>query len=677
MRHLKKSVGSNIKYYIIIIATAFIAYWPLTLNVFSLKNDATTYFLPWRYHISEAIQNGYFPFWSPYLYTGLPLHSDIQSGVWNPVVFIVSLFTSYNMSVLQWETLLYIIVAGIGFFKMCRFFSLHKRVCLLLSISYMCCGFIIDSGAFIPWIASSAYIPFTFLYFLRTIQNPASLNTLKLALSTSLLFLAGYPSFFIFTSYILLFSCIAHVIICIKKKKTNYVFRFLKHLASALFCTLVICSPALISYAEFLPYYNRGHGVSLQMSQTNPFAFGNIVSYLFPEASYKLNTQNDISSRNAYVGILPVLFIFLSLRIKYGLHQQIIFGITILCFLFSLGGATPVHKLFYHILPLTNTFRHPATIRLFTSMGLLLLGGFGLEHYVNAKVFSPLRKIAVATIVLLLLFILYVLFFDGGFHDLKRVSSLNLTTSFIKGFLDSSSFFDWLFIAGFVQLLFLFLILLIKNRDFLFYAGSANVVVMCFLSMPFTMISQHKAKEVNAFVNSFPKNFPPDLAWKNIEFPSNDSSSLTVYGYKSFYTKTISIQDNVITPTINDRYTIMLKDSALKKTIKEHKFAYVENAITTLLKFSPSSFSFLIDNREPTVFHIIQQYNSNWKATVNGHAIPVTPDSVAFMKIMIGKGPNRVDLVYRPTAVIAAAYISLIIFLACIAWLIYSKWTKK
>ena len=104
MSHLKKSIGSNSKYYIIIIATAFIAYWPLTLNVFSLKNDATTYFLPWRYHISEAIQNGYFPFWSPYLYTGLPLHSDIQSGVWNPVVFIVSLFTSYNMSVLQWET---------------------------------------------------------------------------------------------------------------------------------------------------------------------------------------------------------------------------------------------------------------------------------------------------------------------------------------------------------------------------------------------------------------------------------------------------------------------------------------------------------------------------------------------------------------------------------------------
>jgi len=503
------------------------------------------------------------------------------------------------------------------------------------------------------------------------------MNTLKLALSISLLFLAGYSSFFIFTSYILFFVCVAHVIICIKKQNKNHLFRFLQHLTIAFFCSLTICSPALISYAEFLPYYNRGHGLSLQLSQSNPFAFGNIVSYLFPGASYKLNTQNDISSRNAYIGILPVLFIFLSLRIKYGLHQQIIFGITTLCFLFSLGGATPVHKLFYHILPLTNTFRHPATIRLFTSMGLLLLAGFGLEYYMNNRVVSPLKRIIVTTIVVLLLFILFVLFFDNGFYDLKGVNSLHLTTAFIKGLFDSSSFFDWLFIGSVTQLVFLTLILFIKNRDFLFYAGIANVVVMCFLSMPFTMISQHKAKEVNAFVNSFPKNFPPDLAWKNIEFKANDSSALTVYGYKNFYTKNISIQDHVITPTINERYIIMLKDPALKETVKEHKFAYAENAITTLLKFSPSSFSFLIDNKEPTVFRITQQYNSNWKATVNGHAIPVTPDNVAFMKIMIGKGPNRVDLVYRPTAVIAAGYISLIIFLGCIAWLIYSKWTKK
>ena len=191
------------------------------------------------------------------------------------------------------------------------------------------------------------------------------------------------------------------------------------------------------------------------------------------------------------------------------------------------------------------------------------------------------------------------------------------------------------------------------------------------------MISQHKAKEVNTFINSFPKNFPPDLAWENIESKVNDSSALTVYGYKNFYTKTISIQDHIITPTINTRYAILLNDPALNETIKEHKFAYAENAVTTLLKFSPNSYSFSIDNRKPTVFHVIQQYNSNWKVRVNGHASVATPDNIAFMKIMIDRGPNRIDLVYRPVAVIVAAYVSVIMFLGGIACLGYFKWIKN
>ena len=373
------------------------------------------------------------------------------------------------MNVLQWETLLYIIVAGVGFFKMCRLLFITQKVCLLLSVSYMCCGFIIDSGAFIPWIASAAYLPFTFLFFLRTIQYPALMNTIKLAISISLLFLAGYPSFFIFTLYILFFACTAQIFICFKKKKRNYLYQLLKHLAIAFFSALIICSPALISYVEFLPYYNRGQGISLRVSQTNPFDFGNIVSCLFPQACYKLNTKQHRISRNAYIGILPVLFIFLSLKMKYGLYQQIILGITIVCFLFSLGAATPIQRLFYHILPLANAFRHPATIRLFTSMGLLLLGGFGLEYYINNKVASFLKQIIFTAIVLFLLFIAYMLFFDSGLHKRMSITSFHLTTIDFKKFLDSSSFFDWIFITVFIQLLFLSLILLVKKTGIFYF----------------------------------------------------------------------------------------------------------------------------------------------------------------------------------------------------------------
>ena len=482
MHFFKQLSISNGKYYVILLITGCLAYWPLTFHIFSLKNDAITYFLPWRFQISEAIQNGFFPYWSPYLYTGLPLHSDIQSGVWNPVVFMISSLSRYNMSLLEWETLFYILVAGIGFFKLCRFFLFDKNVCLVLSVSYMCCGFIIDSGSFIPWIASAAYLPFVFLFFLKTIRSPVLTNALKLAVSSSLLFLAGYPSFFIFSCYILLVVSAIYLVICIKSKDSNYALRLVKQLTFAVCCGLVICSPALISYIEFFPDYARGHGMELKAAQVNPFAISNVVSYIFPQASYKLHTINDISSRNAYIGLLPFIFLVYSVKNRYNIYQRTTLAITLACFLFSLGGATPVHGLLYHILPLTSGFRHPSTIRVFTSMGLLLLGGFGLNDHFTNNATRPPKKLLLSIVVLILSFILYAIIIGDVFHKLAPTfNSFGFDRLHIKQFLDSSSFSDWILISGIVQFFFILIILFTKKKQPVFIAGIVNVIVMAFL----------------------------------------------------------------------------------------------------------------------------------------------------------------------------------------------------
>jgi hypothetical protein len=54
---------------LLLVIICLVCYWPLAFHVFSLKNDALTYFLPVRYQISQNFFNGYFPIWSPY-FTG-------------------------------------------------------------------------------------------------------------------------------------------------------------------------------------------------------------------------------------------------------------------------------------------------------------------------------------------------------------------------------------------------------------------------------------------------------------------------------------------------------------------------------------------------------------------------------------------------------------------------------
>ena len=663
----RKFSGGHYRHYLLLAFFGMLAFWPLTLHWFSLKNDAITYFLPFRYQISESVRHGHLPLWSPYIYTGLPLHADIQSGAWNPAVLLISIFTRYNMSVLEWECFFYIIVAGCGFLKLGRLFGFDKMICLVLASAYICSGLMIDSASFIPWITSAAWMPFVFLNFLRLTERPAIHNTIKLSLSTALLFLAGYSSFFIFTCYILFFASLVYCIRRFRKNERNALFIRQALLAMAL--TTLICSPALLSYLDFFPFYARGKTMDPAAAQVNPFHWKNLLSYIFPPASYKLNGGNDISSRNAYIGILPLIFLFYAFRYKMGLYQKSILFITVVCFLFSLGTATPVRALFYQALPLMDRFRHPGSFRLFTNMGLLLLSGFGLNEYFRSGRTRPTR-IILACVLLVLVIICYYALFAGGLQGLKaaRISS---GVEGIKEFLDDSGLPVWLLIAGVIQLVFLLLLLVIRNQPQLLLFHAMNLLFFTWICMPFTMISKHRTAEVNAFIHSFPSGFPASEAWRPLTDDINDTSSLVTFGYKNFYQKRITIQDHIVTPTVNEAYGRFLADTQLRRDIVLHPFAYTSRDSLALVDFQPNEFTIRINGRTADTLHITQQYNRHWTATADQKPLVIEVDHIAFMKATLPSGVSEVRFTYRPATVIMCAFVSLLVILGCIGALVY------
>ena len=359
--------------YLLLLLITLIAYWPLSIQLFSLKNDALVYFLPYRYQLSESIQQGCFPWWNPYIYTGLPIHSDIQSGVWNPVVMFISMFTTYNMSVLQVELLFYLFMAGIGTHKLVTGLGYSNKTALIISIGYICSGFITDSGSIIPWITSAAWLPFVFLYFLRIINGDGFKSSIKLGLALALFLTAGYPSFFIYCIYILFAAFICWLINNYRQKAK--VRHLLKYLSIAGILFLIISSPAIFSWWDFLGYYERGKDTGLDQAFSNSFPIFSSISYLIPSAVSRPHEwiQTDMSARNASIGIF--LFIAFLVSIQSGLDrsQKFILAIVIFSFLFSLGPLTPIRGWSYQFLPLMDSFRHPANIRLFTSLGILLL----------------------------------------------------------------------------------------------------------------------------------------------------------------------------------------------------------------------------------------------------------------------------------------------------------------
>ena len=68
--------------------TAIFFFWPISFHLFSFKNDTITYYYPIRTLISDALNNGELPLWTPFLNMGYPIHADLQSGAWNPIIWI-------------------------------------------------------------------------------------------------------------------------------------------------------------------------------------------------------------------------------------------------------------------------------------------------------------------------------------------------------------------------------------------------------------------------------------------------------------------------------------------------------------------------------------------------------------------------------------------------------------
>ena len=177
--------------YLFIALFTVVAYWPMSTMLFSAKNDAIHYFLAMRYNTSEMLQHGMFPSWSPYINLGYPLHGDIQSGVWNPLVFLMSLVRQYDIYWLHTEIMLINMIAGIGMYRLLRYFSLDARVCLAIGAAYLLNGYMTDAGQFLNWLYAGAFLPFVVKYAHRALQTFHLRDGFALGLSFSLMLSAG------------------------------------------------------------------------------------------------------------------------------------------------------------------------------------------------------------------------------------------------------------------------------------------------------------------------------------------------------------------------------------------------------------------------------------------------------------------------------------------------------
>lgn len=684
--------------YLILLSVTLIGFWPLVTGHFSVKNDDIIYFLPYRYNIVESIRNGYFPLWNPYLYMGLPVSGDMQSGVWNPVVWLLTLTGRYTLTSLHAEILIYVFLGGLGIFKLLREIQFSKIVCYTIAISYMFSGYMLDSGQILSWISCACFLPYTYLYVIRLFKIPRLITCIQLAGSNYLLLVAGgYPFFFIANMYFLAVAFVV-ALIYIKKNDLPTGMMALKYtLLSFLLFSLVSAAP-LLSFIDLLPYYSRGEYLSLKQALFNSYSPLSFLSMLFPFAVTRdhIDFGNNISiSRNLYIGILLLPFIVTGIAGKRTLWWNTLLIIAVIASLLSLAQLFPFRKWAYWFLPLMNTFRHPANFRLFVTIALLLFAGKGLQEFLASPGITNKKRILNVFAVMLSGMLLTVIYY----LPLKEpilFDFILFTPEGLKRILDQINFRQAIVVSFLVQLPFVVsgIVLLIKEKyKFLCFLSVLNVIVAGQPQLFTGTVGKNPTAAFNQFIKNQLAGFPlPDLT---STVPAPEENKRFLYEYKEplgyFFNKKIAIITFLNNPTILNNYKAFINDSIVRTSAQQYPFAFAADSIVTVSKtvsnnkdhvqqfwlrskkamasvdnnsvlmtgFKPNEFKLTINSDTACFLVILQNNLPGWTARISNNMLPIQTINHTFMGIKIPRGSHQVEVRYKPAWFIPGMIISM------------------
>ena len=114
--------------------------------------DFADEFFPKRWSMMNALENGFWPFWSPYRSMGIPAHADPQSSVFYLPFWILALVGHYNPYFWGAEFIFHVYVAGCGFFCLSHLFSKNDRICFVAACCYMLSGVFTGNTQHYSWL---------------------------------------------------------------------------------------------------------------------------------------------------------------------------------------------------------------------------------------------------------------------------------------------------------------------------------------------------------------------------------------------------------------------------------------------------------------------------------------------------------------------------------------------
>jgi hypothetical protein len=354
--------------------------------------DIYTQFFPWKNLLKNAITEGSVPFWTPFVFSGMPFAADIQKGVFYPpgiIFYFLNFSTAFKL-----YFLLHYIIMGFSIYYFLRSLNFKSAPSLAGSFVFLFNSFSVTRVDFLSALGSYALFPMIMLAFNRFLLRRKILDWVMFIIILTLSFLSGHPPVFIYTVIFAFFFWIYHIW---KTREFSLMpiplLKASAYILGGTIMLLLLSMPQSGLFIDFIRNTSRAY-LSYTEASADSMAYSGLLSFLMPGgiAGLEINPLSQwLQFSTGSMNYFSVTFVFLFfLSFFYPKNKLYVFSVISIAagILLSLGSNTPLHSWFYAFAPFFWSLRHPGFAIMLITIPAAVITAFSIE---NIRLLTPIQ----------------------------------------------------------------------------------------------------------------------------------------------------------------------------------------------------------------------------------------------------------------------------------------------
>ena len=341
----------------------------------------------------EEIKSGRgFPLWNPFVYGGLPYLAVLPGPVFYPTSLLYLLMPLHRA--IGWTFVLHTALGGIFAYAAGRSLRLGPWASAVVGLAFMFTGMVVSTlyGGHDGRMFVMVLVPLAFACLERGLQTGRPGWFVGMGLVVAMQVFTPHVQLMYYSSLCLSLYALLRIVEVLRGEEVGGpgAGRLLAWFSFGFVIAALIGSAQLVPTWRILEIAVRGgtgeSGYPFAASWALPPQ--EVTALFLTDLIGSLGTYwgtNPFKLHTEYLGIVTVVLALLGLTgIRTDLRVRNLGAIAVLCLLFALGAATPIHRLMYAVIPFVSRFRAPSMMLGPGALFVALLAGIGWQRVLDA-----------------------------------------------------------------------------------------------------------------------------------------------------------------------------------------------------------------------------------------------------------------------------------------------------